>query len=119
MSVLAPGPFMQTQLLSFAYEYDGSGTHEKPTILLPKAWETNLTSDGPFYCNSPKRKGISSKFISEQSQSKMSPRMTPIPQTPTQKTVRLAEEDQEKTTGKNTECHNLTPEAHFRYREAA
>jgi len=54
-------------------------------------------------CNSPKRKGISSKFISEQSQSKMLPRKTPTPRTPTQKTVRPAKEDQEKTTGKNKE----------------
>ena len=57
---------------------------------------------------SSKREGISSKFISEQSQSKMSARTTPTPQTPTQKktqkkTVQLAEEDQETTTGKNAE----------------
>jgi hypothetical protein len=54
-------------------------------------------------CDPPKRNRISSKLISEPSQSKMSPRETPTPQTPTQKTVRLAEEDQEKTTGKTKE----------------
>jgi len=52
-------------------------------------------------CRTPKKERISSKFIPEQSQSEMSPRTTPTPQTPTQKTVRPAEEGQETTTGKN------------------